>query len=75
MPLIAYNETDDPTENGVYACRVPRGNVPGLYEDEFLMWYDGQWGYLGSDQRYRGEVFGWIGPLQRRMGSSAAVTP
>lgn len=70
MPLITYNETDDPTENGVYACRVPRVNVPGLYEDEFLMWYDGRWGYLGSDQRYRGEVFGWIGPLQRRMSSN-----
>lgn len=27
MPLIAYNETDDPTENGVYACRVPKGNM------------------------------------------------
>lgn len=67
MPLIAYNETDLPTENGVYAFRVPRDNVPGLYEDEFLMWYEWRLGYLGSDQMYRGKVFGWIGPLQRRM--------
>lgn len=27
-------------------------------EDIFLMWYDGQWTYLGSDQRFRGGTFG-----------------
>jgi hypothetical protein len=64
--MISYNTTDDPTERGVYACRVPH-ELPGLYKDEFLSWINGKWGYLGSDQNYRGEVIGWIGPLQRRM--------
>ena len=65
--MIRYNESDDPTESGVYACRVPSDHCPGLYTDIFLMWMDGKWGYLGSDQRYRGHVAGWVGPLQRRM--------
>ena len=66
MTLVQYNKTDDPTSVGVYACRVPiDGTI--LYEDKFLMWFDGRWSHCGSDQRYRGEVTGWIGPLERRM--------
>lgn len=65
--FIPYNTEDDPAEVGVYACRLPRDTLPGMYEDEFLMWYNGRWGYCGSDQRYRGVVSGWIGPLQRKM--------
>lgn len=67
--LVKYNTTEDPeqTATGVYACRVPLNDIPGLYKDEFLMWYGARWSYLGSDQNYRGEVTGWIGPLQRRM--------
>lgn len=68
MALIAYNTTGAPTENGVYACRVPHKHIPELCADEFFMWYDGRWKYCGSDQKYRGEVLGWIGPLQRRFG-------
>jgi len=74
MPLIQYNIEDDPIETGVYACRVPMDGCPTLLEDEFLMWHNGSWGYLSSDQKYRGPVIGWIGPLQRRMISNAAVT-
>ena len=69
--VIQYNTEYDPTENGVYACRIPSTRLPGLWDDEFLMWYNGRWGYCGSDQRYRGEVTGWIGPLQRKMSKSA----
>lgn len=65
--MISYNTTNDPTENGTYACRVPSEQLLGLHEDKFLMWFDGRWSYTGSDQYYRGEVTGWIGPLQRRM--------
>lgn len=62
--MITYNTESDPIEVGVYACRVA-----GIFllEDKFLMWFDNRWSYIGSDQRYRGEVVGWIGPLQRKI--------
>jgi hypothetical protein len=63
MKTLEYN-TGDPIEKGVYACRVD-GKMPPFHEDKFLMWFDGDWGYLGSDQSYRGVVHGWIGPLSR----------
>ena len=66
MPLVQYNQTDDPEENGVYACRM-KSDVSNLHIDRFLSWFDGQWYFMGSDQKYRGNVTGWIGPLQRRM--------
>lgn len=65
--MIKYDTVIEPIKNGVYACRVPCNKVDGLYEDKFLMWFDGRWSHIGSDQRYRGIVAGWIGPLQRRM--------
>lgn len=67
MPVIAYECDADPTESGVYACRVPMDGVPGFLQDRFLMWLEGAWSYPGSDQKYRGPVIGWIGPLQRRL--------
>lgn len=66
MPIIPYN-TGTPTEVGVYACRVLVHDIPGLFDDIFLIWVDGKWGYCGSDQKYRGSVAGWVGPLQRKM--------
>jgi hypothetical protein len=66
--LVEYTTVGNPVSTGVYACRVPsRREMAGMYDDEFLMWYDGRWCHIGSDQFYRGEVKGWIGPLQRRM--------
>lgn len=62
--MIEYNIDNDPTEIGVYACRVPD---MGFSKDIFLLWFDGRWSYVGSDQRYRGHVNGWIGPLQRKL--------
>lgn len=67
MSLINYNTTGDPVMPGVYACRVPMDECPGLYEDKFLVWSEGDWCHKNSDQTYRGEVTGWIGPLQRKM--------
>jgi hypothetical protein len=66
VAVVQYN-AEDPVLTGVYACRVPSDRLPGLHEDKFLMWMDGRWSYPGSDQNYRGDVDGWIGPLQRRM--------
>lgn len=71
MPLVTYN-AGTPTETGVYACRVPCDDMPGFFEDKFLMWFSGKWGYIGSDQNYRGEVAGWIGPLQRKLKGQQA---
>lgn len=65
--MIHYNIGYDPDERGVYACRVPSERLEGFHEDKFLMWFSEEWVYPGSDQKYRGEVTGWIGPLQRKM--------
>lgn len=68
--LVHYTTQGIPSKVGVYACRVD-GDLPGLKKDIFLMWIEGKWGYLGSDQNYRGKVHGWIGPLERRMKEEA----
>lgn len=65
--LVKYNTEHDPAHTGVYACRVDDPDGSGLLVDKFLMWFEGRWGYLGSDQRFRGTVFGWVGPLARRL--------
>lgn len=65
--MVEYNVTTDPTESGVYACRVPSEKIPGFFTDVFLMWVEGRWHYIGSDQRYRGDVTGWVGPLRRKL--------
>jgi hypothetical protein len=69
--VISYNVGADPTEKGVYACRIPfyaedGREIGSLQDDKFLVW-DGGWYHRMSDQSYRGEVIGWIGPLQRRV--------
>jgi hypothetical protein len=66
-PIIEYATGRLPSRVGVYACRVPDLNTPHLLRDLFLLYIDGQWCYPWSDQRYQGEVKGWIGPLQRRI--------
>jgi hypothetical protein len=66
-PKLAYTQGQDPTTTGVYACRVPHPVATNITEDKFLIWFDGRWRYLGSDQNYRGEVAGWVGPLPRRL--------
>jgi len=64
--MIRYSR-DEPTETGVYACRIKDDDYPHLLKDVFLFWYckNQRWCYLSSDQYYRGKVLGWVGPLQR----------
>lgn len=66
MSLIKYETETPPSLAGVYACRNLESNGI-LYEDLFLLWMSGNWYYLGSDQKFRGKLAGWIGPLQRKM--------
>lgn len=68
MAFVEYVIGADPEANGVYACRVPKyGWDAPIAEDCFLLWLDNEWVYVGSNQRYRGVVLGWIGPLRRRL--------
>lgn len=63
---MKYN-TGTPTKTGVYACVVDDSRDPNglLTTDKFLIYYNG-WSYPGSDQKFRGTVYGWIGPLPRK---------
>lgn len=55
-----------PDHIGVYACRVDDLQMGHPFQkDVFLMWMDGRWSYLGSDQRFRGDVYGFVGPIPR----------
>jgi hypothetical protein len=72
MNLVTYS-TGEPNAIGVYACRVDHLHGDGLLSDIFLMRSEGQWWYLGSDQKFRLRVHGWIGPLQRRISERAAA--
>lgn len=63
--LIQY-ERGTTTKTGVYACRVP-AEFQGFLKDVFLLWMDDYWSYLCSDQRYRGEILGFVGPLAREL--------
>jgi hypothetical protein len=60
-----YETWHQPSQSGVYACRVPLGETGKRCDDRLLLWLDGQWSYLGSGERYRGEVRAWLGPLPR----------
>lgn len=66
MAIVDYTTDKDPSEVGVYACRVPLHGLETLLEDKFLIWIENAWWHIGSDQRYRGEVIGWVGPLRRK---------
>jgi hypothetical protein len=64
---IEYTTGRNPATNGVYACRCPRKLFDSvLKEDYFLTYLNGKWYHVGSDQAFRGEVSGWIGPLNRK---------
>lgn len=65
--MIEYIINYLPTEKGVYACRVITDDAIFWLDDVFLLWDGENWCHLRSNQLYRGDVIGWIGPLQRKM--------
>lgn len=56
-------QTGDPTENGTYVAYIRHEFVAKYSDKLLLMWINGKWGHRMSDQWYRGEVLGWVGPL------------
>ena len=54
---------EDPVVDGLYVAYVdPDLDIP-YAQKIFLMWMNNRWGYPGSDQKYRGNVYGWLGPI------------
>jgi hypothetical protein len=63
IPLV--DDGTPPRETGVYVAYVNHMHIT-THAGREMLFYDAQakrWGYLGSDQWYRGHVYGWIGPL------------
>jgi hypothetical protein len=60
-PLIVC--TDKPPGNGMYVAYVDEGLGIPFAGKELLMYIDGRWGYRHSDQRFRGKIVGWFGPI------------
>lgn len=54
---------DAPDETGVYVAYVNSEMTTKWAGRVLLMWQDGKWWHLGSDQKYRGHVYACIGPL------------
>ena len=54
----------NPSESGLYVAYVQSQGMLNPYAEKvLLMWIGGVWGYPSSDQNFRGEVYGWMGPL------------
>lgn len=53
----------NPTEPGMYVAYVDPDIPIPFAQKMFLMWIDGKWGYCCSSEYYRGNVYGWVGPL------------
>lgn len=54
---------DDPLETGLYLVYVDYPYTSNFADKRLLLWHDGYWMHKSSDQLYRGEVYGWIGPI------------
>jgi len=63
--MLRY-DSGTPRESGVYACRIKEEGY-AHWKDFFLFYDSHNWYYLASDQKYRGDVPYFLGPLQRRM--------
>jgi hypothetical protein len=53
--------TGAPKQHGIYVAYI-NGPVPNVADRVMLFW-DGDWSYPSSTQRYRDHVYGWVGPL------------
>lgn len=57
-------QTGTPEKTGVYVCYIDPPIKTRLFMEKCLLFYqDGDWFHLGSDQRFRGKVYCWIGHL------------
>lgn len=58
-------QTGIPKKNGVYVTYIElHDEIKYKYPDKILLTYiNGVWNYPRSDQFFRGNVLGWIGPL------------
>lgn len=51
---------DGPSDSGLYVVYTdPEVKIPWA-KRLLLMWYDGVWSYPGSDQKFRGNVYGCL---------------
>lgn len=63
IPLVEATAEDPfPAEHGSYVAYVDNDMVPRFAARIFLS-FDGEWSYPLSDQRFRGRVHAWLGPL------------
>lgn len=54
---------DEPDQSGLYVAYINSDFTDKYADRKLLMWYDGQWTYPMSDQRFRGHVYECLGPL------------
>lgn len=52
-----------PLLNGNYVAYIDDDFTPHIAKRIFLLWYDNYWSYPTSDQKFRGHIYGWIGPI------------
>lgn len=61
---MSLDYAEQPSGKGVYVAYVNDRVFTGKYAEKILLTWDGQsWYYPMSAQRYRGTVYGCIGPL------------
>lgn len=64
--MIEYNN-GTPSEPGVYACRILDTECHAVWQDIFLTWTNGHWGYHNTGKLFSDPVPLWIGPLSRKL--------
>lgn len=60
--MIEFGQDRNPPAKGLYVAYVD-GDYPVAASRMLLLWTGQQWEYQLSDQRYRGIVYAWVGPL------------
>lgn len=53
----------EPAYDGLYICYTDNDALPAFTDRKLLMKYQGEWTYPMSDQKFRGRIYGWVGPL------------
>ncbi len=52
-----------PASDGLFVCYVDNPLLPEFTDRLILMRFKGEWTYPMSDQKYRGMIYGYLGPL------------